>query len=212
MRRDDDAVEIKEPPLKRLKRGSCFKRCCVWGTATLFAILIGFILLLRYAAKPRPKELTALPPHFPTEIPMYDPESIDEITILAGKDQGKIIERFALLPKAIIAPIAASFGGGEAQKQSFWKTFMTVMRKPVTDHRDVIEITWSELAAQPKFLQSFFQTGLEKAEYDILVASETNTFRQFTFSKNGIDGAVYIRDNAGTATTDELRMMVRIWP
>lgn len=211
MRRDNDAVEIKEPPLKHLKRGSCLKRCCVWGTAALLAVLVSFILLLRYAAKPHPKELAGLPPHFPSEIPVYDPESIDQITILVGKDRGKIVERFALLPKAIIAPIFASFGDRTGE-QSFWGEFMAILHKPVTDHRDVIDITWSELSAQPKFLQSFFQTKLEEAQYDVMIASETNAIRQFTFSKDGIDGVVYIRDNADTATTDELRMTVRIWP
>jgi hypothetical protein len=209
MRRDHDAVEIKEPPLKHLKRGSCLKRCCVWATVALFGVLVAFLLLLRFAAKPRPKELAELPAHFPADIELYDAESIDRITIISGKDRGRIVERFALLPKALIAPIAVSLGG-KPPERSFFEELMVVMKQPVADHRDVVEIFWSDLPAMPNFLQNFFQIELEKTGYRVMVASETDAVRQFIFSKNGIDGVVIIRDDASRDGTDDMRMTVNI--
>lgn len=211
MRRHIDAVEIKEPPIREFeKKNSCLKRTCIIGCGGIVFFIVVIILLVKFAASPRIKELHEAPGHFPNSVPIYDAKGVDRITISSGKDRWQILERVALLPKLLVAPILVPLEKDEDRAASGWERFIALMRRPVTDQRDVVDIEWTDLSAQPKFIQNFYQTELAKNAFTIMIASETDAVRQFTFEKDEVSGLLFIRDDAAQDGTDYARLTIRI--
>lgn len=210
MRSEVDGVEIKEPPIREFeKKSSCARRCCFFGCGFILLCVASFILLLRFASAPRIKELAKPPENFPSDIKIYDEKSIHRITVLSGKDRGWVIEKFALIPKAVIAPIYIFIQKND-RDAPFLERFQNIIEKPITDHRDVVEIEWTDLSAKPKFLQDYYQAKMTSSGYETIVASETDAIRQFSFTKENISGVFYIKDDADREGTDLMRITIRI--
>ena len=71
MRKNIDNIEIKEPPIRELKKNrSCLKRSCTTGCLLLLILLIGFWVFVRFAATPRERELKDIPDIVPPDIPV----------------------------------------------------------------------------------------------------------------------------------------------
>ncbi len=211
MRRDVDAVQIKEPPLRELNRkGSCLKRSCITGCSILLVTLGGLFLLLHYVVSTRSRELKSLPDDFPA-IPIYDKTDISTITFTSGHDQAWLIERFALLPKLILSPILLAKAPAEENTHRFtWDNFVDLMKKPVTEERDTYTIEWTDLPAEPGFLEDYYARGLDKAGFAVANRSVSATVRQFSFSTSTVDGSVYIRDVGAPPGTDYTLLTVRV--
>lgn len=182
MRRTTHTVEIKEPPMQEFKkRGSCFKRTCVVGCGSIVLFILIVIAGAIAAGKPRTKELRNLPDHFPKSVTLYDANSIDRITILSERDRGR------------------------------WPgTFMNLLRRPIPGQRDTVEIHWTDLPAQPNFIQKYYETALRREGFNLMIAAEKNSIRQFTFTKDAIEGRIAITDNPEQSGTDTVDMKILI--
>lgn len=221
MRRPIDNIEIKEPPIKELKKKkSCLKRTCLSGCGCIIIFIIAFLLLLKFAATPREKELKQVPENFPTSIPVYDKDNIVKITFVSGRDRAKWVETATFVPKIILSPILLTLDKYDVvpiQEDNpnradgiSWDNFIRLVQEPVGNYRDTIKIEWQDLSATPKFIQDYYQTELKKGEFEVNITTENDDMRQFIFMLENIDGVLYIKDNHEEVGTDYLSITINI--
>ena len=207
MRRNINNVEIVEPPIGELTRKysafSAIKRACLTGCGCLVLVIIGIIVFIRLALGSGPETLKTVPENFPTEIPIYDSDSIEQITFISGKYKNRGIEIAAFFPKLILSPLLVNMNKDNQTNaqptdkitsvKNLWQTITT----PVSDHRDTVQIEWRKLPADPYFVIGYYKTELQKAGYTIEVESEGNDVQQFSFSKHEISGSMYVQGAPG---------------
>ncbi len=205
VRRNLDNIEIIEPPLNELTKKHSYKRTCLSGCGCLFLVIILAIIGLRLYIGPGPTAVKSVPANFPTDIPVYDKDAIDNITIISGKYKNRGIEIAAFFPKAILSPLLVKMEQNQTTTSTDrWEGIWQVITAPVSDHRDTIQINWSNLDAEPSFVISYYRKELTKANFKIEVESEGNNVRQFSFTReDGTSGSLYVQgDETARPGTD----------
>ncbi|PLX28768.1 hypothetical protein C0581_01005 [Candidatus Parcubacteria bacterium] len=219
MRQEIDKIVIKEPPIEELnKKRSCAKRTCVTGCGCFAILFIISLLLLRFAIGPRTKEIKDMPQEFTSVIPVYDDSNVERITQTSGKERSKRVELAAYLPKLILSPFVVYFDKDfkyipqtTADKDmTNWEKFIAFMTNPITDQRDVFEIEWLDLSADQDFVLEYYETELEKNNFEISVYSKNKNVIQFTFTKEDIDGVLYTMDDPSTPKNDYVSLKINI--
>lgn len=219
MRKNINKVEIKDPPIRELRKNrSCFTRTCLSGCGCVIIFVIAFLLLLKFAVNPRIKELKKLPDHISKSVPIYDEENISVINFTSGKDSGKVVEIAAIVPKAILAPIIVELNKIKENKNKIssstreeyfdWEEVKRIIKEPITDQRDSYNIEWTDLSAKPSFIYNYYQTELDKQNFYINISSKGQGVRQFTFNKGEISGAIYIKDDIIKKGTDYVLLKI----
>lgn len=227
MRKAIDNIEIKEPPIEELgKKHSCLKRTCATSCGCVLLIIIISLIILKLTLGPKTKELKDLPPSFAEQIPLYDVEGIEKIQITKGNERNRGAEYIAFIPKLFISPVVLVLDKGNTFIQSSqvvshttqdkiqgsWNKFVLFMKAPVADHRDVYMVEWNLLEADATFIEEYYRNELERNDFGTGVTDKTQNIRHFTFSKPGIDGVVYIRDDVQTSQTDIIQLTVTLDP
>lgn len=173
------------------------------GCGCLVVVLIALIVFLKLAMGTGPQILRQVPSEFPADIPVYDKDNIDQITFVSGDYKNRGIEIAAFFPKIILSPLFLSLDKNQiapsssddtgviASAKNLWK----IIKTPVSDHRDTIQIEWKNLDAGPAFLIDYYKKELGKKDYTIDVESEGADFKQFSFSRGGITGSLYAQGN-----------------
>ena len=85
---------------------------------------------------------------------------------------------------------------------------MVLLREPVSEQRDLLNLQWHNLDADPAFINEFYATSLGRAGFALskpVVGPET---RQFTFTKPNLDGVVYISNDSATPATDHVTIEI----
>ena len=78
------------------------------------------------------------------------------------------------------------------------------------DHRDTIQIEWTEMPAEPWFVQSYYETELKSFEHITERDNEKdNTIRRLSFELDEIEGILYIEDNPTQGGTDYVLLTVK---
>lgn len=212
-----DDIEIKEPPMEELsKKHSCFRRTCLSCCSFIFIIIIVSLIILKFTTGPVVTQLRKLPETFTKAIPVYDKENIDAITVTSGQERSQTVEKIAYIPKLIIVPLLIKFdqqnfyinkyrpniNGQLIKTEKFWDKVILLMKEPVGDHRDEIKIEWRDLSAEPKFIEKYYKAELTKRQFTIETMSESSNITQFSFTKDDIDGAIFIQNDPKTPDTD----------
>lgn len=206
MRRNINNVEIVEPPIgeltKKYSAFSAIKRACLTGCGCLVFVIIAIIIIIRLVMGSGPETLKSIPENFPSDIPVYDPDSIQQITFISGKYKNRGIEIAALFPKIILSPLLVTLDKGsqnnvENDKTTSIKNLWATISEPVSDHRDTVQIEWRKLNADPFFIIGYYKTELKKESYNIDVESEGSNVQQFSFSKGTISGSMYVQGPPG---------------
>src|SRR3990167_6307088 len=201
MRRNIDNIEIKDPPIRELgKKRSCLKRSCSTGCGGIVIFIIASLIILKLSASPRQKELQTVPPNFPAAVPIYDIGNSDRIALIYGKEKGRCLEIAAYAPKLVVAPIVIIindklFPSSTTTDENRFSRFTRLLKEPVIDHRDTIQIDWTELTAEPRFVYDYYKKELEKSEFLIKPSQNSDRVKQFSFQKDSIEGAIFIEDN-----------------
>lgn len=196
MRRNLEPIEIKEPPIQEMrKKRSCLKRTCVTGCGCIVIFMVAVMLLLKFVAGPRVKELKKLPENFPDSIPVYDAKEISKITIISGSDKNRGIKIAAYLPKLIFSRIVSLLD-----------------EKMAADLRDVYQLEWTELMAEPVFIADYFQNELRKNKFIVKKITDTDSIKQFSFASTtiDIDGVFYLKDDRENKGTDYASLTVNV--
>ncbi|OGH93220.1 MAG: hypothetical protein A2563_01275 [Candidatus Magasanikbacteria bacterium RIFOXYD1_FULL_40_23] len=206
MRRNINNVEIVEPPIgeltKKYSAFSAIKRACFTGCGCLVFVIIGIIIFIRIAMGSGPETLSSVPANFPSNIPLYDKDNIEQITFISGKYKNRGIEIAAIFPKIILSPLLITMdkntqANADTDKLTSITNLWKMISAPVSDHRDTIQIEWRELNADPFFIIGYYKTELKKQAYNIDVESEGEGVQQFSFSKDDITGSMYVQGAPG---------------
>jgi hypothetical protein len=223
MRRNIENIEIVEPPLEELtKKYSAFsaiKRTCMAGCGCLVLLIIGIIIFLKIAMGSGPQTLSKVPDSFPADIPVYDKDNIEKITFISGKYKNRGMEIAAFFPKIILSPLILTMDknqpsastsnetGTLASVKNVWK----LINSPISDHRDMVQIEWKNLDAEPTFIVNYYKKELGKTDYKIDVESEGKDFKQFSFSRGDITGLLLVQgDEEVRPGTDYMALTVNI--
>ncbi len=206
MRRNINNVEIVEPPIgeltKKYSAFSAIKRACFTGCGCLVFVIIGIIIFIRIAMGSGPETLSSVPANFPSNIPLYDQDNIEQITFISGKYKNRGIEIAAIFPKIILSPLLITLdknsqNNADTDKLTSITNLWKMISAPVSDHRDTVQIEWRELNADPYFIIGYYKTELKKDFYNIDVESEGENVQQFSFSKDDITGSMYVQGAPG---------------
>lgn len=222
--RETPQINIQEPPVTELKKQrSCLKRSCVSGCGCIVIFFIAILVLLNLVTGSGFTEVKDVPEFFPADIDLYEAERIDVIKVSDAPVRGGIANVVAIVPKVFLvstymvlgdnAPssIESYYDSVELEPASRWSTFWRLMKEPITPNTRRIEMTWTHLPAEPRFIQEYYQTTLESAAFIITPTAESTARRQLLFEKDDQIGSVIIRDNSpDTAGTDYVQLTVSI--
>jgi hypothetical protein len=217
-RRPEDII-IEEPPIEKLtKQNSCVRRSCLSCLSFILIVLGISLVVLKLTINAQTKELKKVPAAVVRAVPVYDLDNIDTITLTAGSERSRGVERAAFVPKLIVSPLIISLDRKNAiihmyrpdlankitEKTTWWEKFNLLMRANVGDHRDEIKIVWNKLPTDTKFINEYYTTELQKRNFKLTGESETDHIEQFTFAKDAIEGSLYIEDNDANQETDKV--------
>lgn len=222
MRADIDEIEIKDPPLEELTgRGGCLRKSCGTCSGLILTLLIGSFLTLYFTAPPQGKSLKQVPVEY-KDVPLYDTENLETVTLTEARERGKRVEQIAFIPKLILSPllieadrqhwvlrhIRPEAATAIEQKKSFWDKLMVLLREPVSEQRDLLNLEWHNLSADPGFIAEFYTKALERGGYTLGKMVTSPETRQFTFAKPGLDGVVIIANDPATPATDHVTIEI----
>lgn len=220
MRKRKEQITIQEPPLEELKKkNSCFKRSCITGCGCIVIFFLLSLVFLKLFSSPREHQLTSVPSNFPKSIPLYDEESIDDISLVSAKERNSLIVGFTHFIKNILSPGIVALDDYMRAKApdedstalphtSEWRGFVEFMRDPVFENRDMVTITWSELPAQPKFIEEYYTTELEKQGYTTQKDVFPDGSIRLRFLNKNHNGSLVIQDSSDKDGTDYVRLRV----
>jgi hypothetical protein len=220
MRRNIDNIEIVEPPLeeltKKYSRFSVIKRTCCAGCGCLVLFIICIVIGLKFLIGTGPQNLSQVPPNFPADIPVYDKDNIQRITYVSGAYKNKSIEIAAIFPKIILSPLLMSLQNNQPTSSNNNNSFSSInslwemIKAPVSDNRDTVQIEWSSLDADPFFIIGYYKSELEKNHYNIDTESSGDDVNQFSFSRDNINGSLYVEGVGKKPGTNDMVLTVNI--
>lgn len=206
------------------KKHSCLRRTCATSCGCFLVIILLSVAILKFTLGPKTKELKDIPTTFAEHVPLYDTENIEKIKITEGRQRNRGAEYVAFLPKLFISPVVLVLDKGNAFIQdsdrlststqstaaSIKDKFVAFMKTPVADHRDEYVLEWEFLEAEPSFIEDYYRNELTTAGFETGLTNRTQTIRNFTFSKSGIDGVLYIKDHGETPETDLVQLTINM--
>ncbi|MFH1286685.1 MAG: hypothetical protein ABII02_02950 [Candidatus Magasanikbacteria bacterium] len=216
-----DKIEIQEPPIQEIqKKRSCFLQTCSTGCGCLVFFIIGLILLLKFVATPRPRELAQVPPSLFATIEVYDEDSIDQVTYISGKRRGQTLELLTHVPKALLGPIVSFLNVELPEKDfekqkiketgDFWADALERVEDIEIDTRDVLTIRWSQLSAEPTFVEDFYKKELYSKDFTYREVKDSTKSKEYIFHRDSIDGTFFLEDNPKSPGTDIFVLTINI--
>ncbi len=208
MRRNIEDIEIQDPPLEELKKkSSCVKSTCFTGFGCVAVFIIGSLILLKFSEWPKTTELKTVPENFPESIPIYSKDDIDLVKFTSGAEQSRARQLVALAPKVLLYPLLSE---KRSLPQIFnWQNFREYLKRPATDHRDQTIIEWRDLAAEPKFIERYYQSELKKNGYTVTNTSKQENNFEFIFNHEATEGIFSIADDPNKKGTDYLIITIK---
>jgi hypothetical protein len=169
------------------------------------------------------RELKTVPANWPEDISIYDQDNISKISFISGKERGRATEYIAYGPKLILSPVFLVLeekfpvrenpeGGRLHTNETYWESFVRIMKEPVADHRDKVQIEWTDLPAEPRFIYNYYKDELQMESFEINQSQNDEAIRQFAFNRNQTEGVLYVSDDAERAGTDFVSLTVNIGP
>ncbi len=224
MRKRIENIEIQEPPLREInKKKSCVRRSCTTGCGCIVLFLIGLLIALKFFLVSSPKNLKEIPKSFPNDIPIYDEDRVSHISFVSGKQKGRVIEMSAYIPKLLLSPFRVILNkdiNGDATSDITQGNLSNVgiddvvnfIHNPTIDQRDIVQIEWDDLLAEPLFIQKYYETQLKKKGYKIKNEKNSSSAYELSFEGRGVDGSVFIKDDVSEDGTDYLSLTVSTPP
>jgi hypothetical protein len=210
MRRNIDSIEIVEPPIEELTKKRSWKGACFTSCLFLIILAVAAVISIRVYVGPGPRTSSSVPSNFPADIPIYDKDNIESISMISARYKERGLGIATILPKIVLAPIFYnsdnSTGGGSFQ--SIWNAVST----PKGDYRDSVQIEWRGINANPDFVIGYYKKELKKKNFKIDIESEGKKVQQFSFSReDGLDGSIFVQvDDEKKSGTDYMIMTLNL--
>jgi len=212
MRRNLENIEIVEPPIEELTKKRSWKGTCLSSCILLIILIIVAIIGIRLYVGPGPQVIKTIPADFPTDIPIYDPDAIEDITFITARYKERGLGIATVIPKIILSPVFYN-RNTDANGQQTLKNIWNAMIVPDEDYRDSIQIEWRMMDADPGFVISYYKKELMKKNYKIDVESEGKNIKQFSFSRtDGLDGSIYAQVAEGKKTGTDYMILTINFP
>lgn len=210
MRRNLDNIEIVEPPIEELTKKRSWKGACFTSCALLLILLIACGVGIKLYVGPGPKTLKSVPDSFPADILIYDKDNIEVITYVSARYKQRGLGIATILPKLVLAPVF--YGSQEQDAKGAIKNIWNAVSTPSGDHKDSVQIEWTNVNADPSFIISYYKKELRKKNFKTEVESRGDNVQQFSFTReDGISGSVYATNTADKkSSTDYLMLTVNI--
>jgi hypothetical protein len=222
MRRESSDVEIKDPAVKQMKEKSdksCLKRGCSKGCIFFILLFVAFLFILKFTASSQVKEVKQVPKKFPNDIPVYEQEGVHSIRIRQA-EQNVFAQVGNIFPKFILVSAYLTLGENSPQElknylevknhkladKNLVAQFWTLMSENSDDKKEKIIIEWKNLAADPDFLQQFYQSSLENNNYSVKITTDKTNQKQLLFNKQNYVGRVYIKDKDNNQGTNSMSL------
>lgn len=198
---DTTPAVVEEPPLKNQQ--SCFWRSC--GLLIFFSalILVFFTLIATFVSGTPSKRLASLPPHFPSDVPLYRFPDRSAVNFLAAPKFTSSWQRLALLPRYILGPaILRLYPSLPAEKKEYhgetvigeqitWAGIQRILRAPRLGRAEnLVEISWDNLNDGVRKISNYYQKNLEQQDYQISRLIKNQEEESFTFQKNNVRGEI----------------------
>lgn len=223
MRQQPD-INIQEPPVTELKKQrSCLKRSCFSGCGCIVFFFIAILVLLNMVTGTGTKEVKHVPDVAPDDIAFYEIERVKSIRISDKPVRGQVATMLAIVPKSILATtylalgedspetISKYYDAVEFTDESALTKFQRLLNEPLTPERQHIEMVWYFLNAEPRFIQEFYVTELEKADYALTITAASPLRRQILFEKGEVIGSILIQDaDTNQQGTDQVSMKISL--
>jgi len=210
MRRNLDDIEIVEPPIGELTKKRSWKGACFTSCLFLIIVAVTTIVGIRFYVGPGPESSKGVPGNFPTDIPIYDKDNIENITLISARYKERGLGIATILPKLILSPIFYNSDNSTNSEsiKNIWKTFSS----PNNNYRDSIQIEWQHINADPNFVIAYYKKELKKKNFKIDIESEGKKIQQFSFSReDGLDGSIFAQvDDEKKSGTDYMLMTVNL--
>ena len=183
-------IEIVEPPVGELsKQQGSLKKTCLTGCGCVIFLIIAAVAMLRFFIGSGPSTIAKLPENFPTSIPVYEKDAIDDITFISGVYKHRSTELAAFFPKVILSPMlihlqrdsGTTSTGFISANRNLWNILTT----PVSDSRDTIIIRWKNVESEPEFIISYYRQELDKSGFALTETQKNeNGSLYFSFENN----------------------------
>lgn len=217
-----ESVEIVEPPIGELTRTrSSFKRTCFTGCLFIVLFVISLVVGARLLIGAGPETVKSVPENFPQAIPVYDKDAIEAITFISGKYKYRSTEIAAFFPKVILSPLLVrihdsefSTGTSTSRAKLSLDSVWQIVRTPVSELKDTVQIEWRDINAEPSFVYSYYKKELTKNGYKIEDEVRERARQHFLFNhKTGVTGFLVVEgDEEAKPGTDYAVLTVNIPP
>jgi hypothetical protein len=219
MRRRAQHIEIQEPPLREInKKRSCLRRSCTTGCGCIVLFVVFLVFVFRLVFVSAPKELKYIPEHFPKSIPVYDQDNVTNISFVSGKQKGRVIQTAAYIPRLLLSPfkVILDKDTGIDNKDAIAETgiglddVVDFIENPEIDAKDIVQIDWEDLAAEPFFIIRYYETRLKNTGYTIKGLSRNEEVSKLRFAGKDGEGELFIKDDLTKPGTDFASLTVSI--
>ena len=222
MRKEKQNVEVKDPTVKEMgKKNSCVRKACSRGCFFILIFFIGFLALLKFTSTSGTKEVKDIPKNFPDSVPVYSEKYIKKITVTSDKLDSVPAKVAKIVPKFLLVSSYVALGDNSPQElknylnikktnQGTVKTFTKLMQQPTEGETQKIVIEWTNLKAEPNFIQEYYEKGLEKNDYKVTITTDKKDKKQISFNKNNTTGRIYIEDQVEDPGTTLVSLTILI--
>lgn len=210
MRRNLDDIQIVEPPIEELTKKKSWKGACFTGCFFLIILVVAAVIGIRFYVGPGPKVSKGIPTNFPADIPVYDKDNIETITMISARYKERGLGIATILPKLVLSPVFFNSDNStnSGSLQNIWKA----VSSPNGNYRDSIQIEWKNINADPSFVIAYYKKELKKKNFKIDIESEGKKVEQFSFSReDGLDGSVFAQtDDEKKSGTDYMILTINL--
>ena len=200
--RDFTPSPIEEPTLKN--KGSCLWKLISLLITLIILAAVAFSLISIFYSGPTIKRLAALPPHFPTNIPLYRFDDRSAILYQNAVANDKLFNRLAQLPKYIFGPLILKFRPDLSEEKKLlrnnifisptlnYNDFKKLLTPATGSNQDIIEVDWDNLNDSPKKIFDFYKKNFLNQDYRVLQEDRQKEEWRLSIEKIPISGELIL--------------------
>lgn len=202
MLKPKEDVVIQDPAIEEFgKKHSCIKRTCLSGCGCFLLFLILFVVAINVASHPRSRSLKAIPPPLKVQVPLYDTQNVQKITVIKNTDNNLLGGVLSLVPKMILSPVVVVkpelfLTRPQHGEDAALENLKIFFKKPLSEPKETYTLQWKNLSAELSFIKDYYQSELEKKQFTLKTIQTSTSTLNISFQKHGISGVILGEDHS----------------